>query len=118
MKLERTELINICRYYKGEEENPYKKGVPYYLWITEHEWVERAISDAKSETYSNESSIILEEYRRAGLIDFEKDDDVWLGLKATLYRLLQHWSEGMVTSEEWKKFYNEWKNVKLQTRRL
>lgn len=113
MRLERTELINFCRYYKGEDENPFTSGVPYYLWITEREWVERAISDARNEMYCEESSLILDAYRKAGLIDFEKDDGIWLGLKATLYRLAQHWSEGMVTFEEWNKFYHSWKDAKF-----
>lgn len=108
-----NELLKFCRYYKGEKENPFAHGAAYYLWKVEQDWVEREIADAKSETLSDESSKIFDEYREAGLIDFEKSDGVWVGLKASLYRLLQHWNEGFASSEDWAQFYDEWKGARL-----
>ena len=116
MNFDRDELLKCCRYYKGERENPFalgSLGAAYFLWMVEHDWVEREIADAKAETLSDESSDILNEYREAGLIDFEKSDGVWVGLKASLYRLLQHWNEGVASPENWAQFYDEWKCARL-----
>ena len=116
--MNKNELLKFCRYYKGETSNPFAIGTPnpgaaYFLWIVEHDWVEREIADAKAEILSDESSDILSAYREAGLIDFEKSDGVWLGLKASLYRLLQHWNEGVASSEDWAQFYDEWKGARF-----
>lgn len=109
MNLERQELLDNCRYFKGEMANPFPSSVPSYVWDVERDWVEREIADAKAEKLSDKSSAILAEYRSAGLLDFEKSDGVWLGLKAALYRLLQHWNEGFASSEDWSRFYGKWK---------
>lgn len=113
MDLNRDEVLGCCRYYKGEKINPFSSGISSFLWQTEHDWVEREIVDAKTETLSRESTEIMSEYRAAGLLDFEKSDDVWIGLKATLYRLLQHWNEGVASYGDWERFYKDWKNVSL-----
>lgn len=113
MNLDRAELLGCCRYCKGEMENPNAPGAAFFLWKVEHDWVEREIADAKVETLSDESSDILNEYRAAGLLDFEKSDGVWVGLKASLYRLLQHWNEGAASSEDWAQFYDDWKGARL-----
>lgn len=113
MNLDRAELLKSCRYYKGESENPFASGVPAFLWSVEHDWVEREIADGKDEALSDKSSEILADYRDAGLLDFEKSDGVWVGLKASLYRLLQHWNEGVASSEDWSRFYADWKSARL-----
>lgn len=113
MDLNRDELLRCCRYYKGEKANPFTSGVPSFLWQTERDWVEREVADAKTETLSEKSAEIMDEYRAAGLLDFEKSDGVWIGLKAALYRLLQHWNEGVASSGDWVRFYKDWKNATL-----
>lgn len=113
MNLDRAELLKSCRYYKGEKNNPFVSGVPSFLWVTERDWIEREIADAKDETLSDVASEMLAAYREAGLLDFEKSDGIWIGLKASMYRLLQHWNEGMASSEDWSRFYKEWKSASL-----
>lgn len=113
MDLNRDELLRCCRYYKGEKTNPFNSGVPSFLWQTEHDWVEREVADAKTETLSEKSVEIMDEYCAAGLLDFEKSDDVWIGLKAALYRLLQHWNEGVASFGDWVRFYKDWKSASL-----
>ncbi|MCF0187933.1 MAG: hypothetical protein HUK04_00340 [Bacteroidaceae bacterium] len=113
MNLDRAELLQCCRYFRGENESPFKSGIRHFLWSVERDWMEREFADAKAETMSDESSLFLETYRKAGLIDFEKADGVWLGLKASLYRLLQHWNEGAASVEDWSRFYSDWKAARL-----
>ncbi|MBD5199709.1 MAG: hypothetical protein HDS83_04895 [Bacteroidales bacterium] len=113
MNLDRAELLGCCRYFKGEKENPYAPSIGFFLWEVEHDWVEREIADAQTETLSDKSSDDLNEFREAGLIDFEKSDGVWVGLKASLYRLLQHWNEGHASLKDWVRFYGDWKGSRL-----
>ena len=108
-----SELLKQCRYYRGEKENPFENYAPAYLWMVEKDWVAREIAEAEVETLTDVSSDALEQYRNAGLIDFEKSDGIWLGLKVSLYQLLQHWNEGMASVEDWKRFYADWKDRRL-----
>lgn len=108
-----NELLKSCRYYKGEAENPFASGASAFLWIAERDWVARELVDAEAEALSEESSEILQAYRDAGLIDFEKSDGIPLGLKASLYRLLQHWNEGVASADDWSRFYIGWKQARL-----
>lgn len=103
----------MCRYYRGEKENPFEGGVLAFVWDVERDWVERELADAEAEAFSERSSEIMQGYRDAGLIDFEKSDEVWISLKAALYRLLQHWNEGMASADDWSRFYADWKASKF-----
>lgn len=70
------ELINKCRYYKGEESCPeqLKNAGKDYLWFYEKKWVE-----LNGEFEDNG------EYKDNDLASFEKDDDVPLSLKKVLF---------------------------------
>ncbi len=106
----KSELLKQCRYYKGEKSNPFTSGIRSILWVAEHDWVERENVDEKEEALSDKSSEIMAEYRSAGLLDFEKSDGIWIGLKAALFHLLQHWNEGIASHEDWQRFYKKWKD--------
>lgn len=107
-----TSLLSHCRYYKGETEAPFTESIPCYLWTIERSWIERETTDAETGALSPKSTGIIREYLRAGLYDFEKTDGVPTGLKAALYLLLQHWNEGMATTETWERFYHDWKEAR------
>jgi hypothetical protein len=95
----RDELLTSCRYYKGENENPYKDGNKALFWEYEKNWLDM---------FLDESQTLIEyrdEYVKDGLLDFESKDDVPTTLKAMLYNRFLYWLEGSPT--EFKKFYNE-----------
>ena len=64
---QRQELINQCRYYKGEEENPYEDedGDSSLFWFYEQKWVQFSLKGR-----SNDMQLFLQEYESAGGSDF------------------------------------------------
>ena len=84
-----NELIQQCRYYKGEEQCPKsieKKGRGT-IWHYEQMWVER-------EELREENNGHLNEYNRYGLKDFNVDDGTHITMKALLFNRYSHWSGG------------------------
>lgn len=46
--MKREELLQFCRYYKGEEDNPYENGdYKGFYWQVESMYVENALQDDK-----------------------------------------------------------------------
>ena len=95
----RDDLIKQCRYYHGEEENPYTDGNKALFWDYEMKWV--ALYLTEDERLSD----CCNEYVSHGLMEFEEKDGVPFTLKALLYNRFQQWLEG--TPSEFKKFYKE-----------
>jgi len=100
--MKREDAIALCRYYKGESENPHQTGVKALLWGWERDWVELTIAGQKDEF--GESSTVLtdmiQHYVRAGLAEFENLDGVPVALKALLLDRFEHWNESS-GFEEW-----------------
>ena len=69
----------MCRYYKGENDCPFKDLNEEMLWFYEQSWV---INKLKRE---NMFSSMLEEYICSGLDSFEEFDGIPLTLKALLF---------------------------------
>lgn len=88
--MERETLIKQCRYYNGEEENPYGEGGDKAMfWFYERWWAEKM---ANGDT--DVLSFYLSLYERVGLTDFEEDDGVPITLKAILFNRYEEWAEG------------------------
>lgn len=92
--MNKKDLIQFCRYYQGESENPYQ-GTKGMLWEYERLWIE----------YTFEQNPILasciNEYSLAGLSTFEMQDDTPASLKALLFNRFTQWDE----SGDFKKWY-------------
>lgn len=96
--MKKEDLIQSCRYYKGEKENPYN-GDKGMFWACEQSYVE--MSAAQDDALV----ACFNEYNAHGLTKFEEKDGVPLLLKALLYNRYQHWAEG--TPSGFKKMYKE-----------
>lgn len=102
--------ISVCRYYKGEAENPYKDGGKdskrHWFWEYERFWVKLSVSSTEDD---NGLGYFIDEYNRNGMYDFEPYDGVPLTLKAFLFVKLSNELEGMVNKEIFKKWYVSYK---------
>lgn len=106
-KMTREEIVNLCRYYKGGETNPYerKDNIKAMLWHLEFGWV----CELMNERESGKSGILEEsydEYTRAGLADFKTDSSIPASLRAYIFHCWQKSSyDG--NPEAFKKFYSK-----------
>lgn len=105
--MDKKELLKSCRYYKGEKENPNKGGTAFYIWDCERRWVNEMLI---KESVSDWMSLTLNRYLDCGFASFEAMDDTPMTLKAALFSLLEHWNEGIVSTDDFKIFYNNWIN--------
>lgn len=96
--------IAQCRFYKGENECPAvlreRGGVWSSAWFMESLWV-REMTDI-----GHIPTIYSDQYRSAGLSDFNREDGVHIDLKEFLYGYGLHSSEGMMTIDEFKHWYD------------
>lgn len=103
----KKELLPFCRYYKGEEENPFKGGNDALFWDYERKWIEFTL-----EAYKNGDNSILgtyiNEYVSAGLGQFEATDKAPATLKALLFNRYLHFTSYSIKegAKPFKKFYN------------
>ena len=97
--MKKNELIELCRYYKGEAQNPYKNGDKAAFWECERTWVDMMLAE------SDALVRCWDEYAAGGLADFEKHDGVPALLKALLYSRFVYWLTG--TASEFKTFYKQ-----------
>ena len=98
--MERRDLIQFCKYYKGEEESPYQ-GTKNALWNWELAWVSFLTDGERGSDFLTRC---LDEYLSCGLGDFEKSDDTPITLKALLFNRFEQWDEG----GDFKEFYMEY----------
>ena len=63
-----TDLLPFCRYYKGEEAPP--RHIEASFWHYEQKWVEFMLNGSPL------LSQMIADYISAGLVDFEKFDNV------------------------------------------
>lgn len=78
----RDDLIKQCRYYHGEEDNPFdgKDQNKSMLWFYESCWVRDSEKIEEAEDMGVYSDMIGE-YIGVGLLDFQNADGVPLSLK-------------------------------------
>lgn len=91
-------LLKHCRYYKGEEINPYPNGNEAMFWEYEEKWLR--FNEIKKEFLKN----AVDEYIEVGLSNFEIKDDTPLSLKALLFNRYCHWLGGHGIEEDIKNF--------------
>ena len=108
------ELLKSCRYFNLEENNPYPPSPARYCWIVEHNWLYNTLKDRDEEKEADFSHHeAINEYLRAGLSAFEENDEIPISLKASLYKIFQHWNEGMGETKAFQSFYISWRNKEL-----
>lgn len=106
--MDKETLIGFCRYYKGEDSNPYegKDQSKAMFWFYESVWVRDTIEVSKDTKQEKEHDCFnyLNDYVRSGLSQFEMTDGVPATLKALLFNRYGHWMQGSVESfKEWYK---------------
>ena len=102
---DREKLMEFCRLYKGEKENPYKgEQNKACLWSYERAWLLE---------FANPQSRLLmsylSQYTAVGLTCFSTDDNVPITLKALLFNRYArtHYSD-YEAAESFKRFYNKY----------
>lgn len=102
---DREKLMECCKYYKGEKENPYKEEQnKACLWSYEPAWLLE---------FANPQSRLLmsylSQYTAVGLTCFSTDDNVPITLKALLFnRYARTRYSTNEAVEPFKRFYNKY----------
>lgn len=99
--MEKQDLLQFCKYYKGEENSPFQ-GTEGVLWGVEKTWVAFSLNTEKGFDYLSKC---LNEYLSCGLRDFEQFDDIPVSLKAVLFNRFEQWDEGGDFKEFYRKYY-------------
>ena len=108
MTTSKEDLIQFCRYYKGEKECP--KNVDSKFWEYEKVWVELSENPKEGSINFDTISSWIDDYIRAKLGQFESTDGVPATLKALLFNRYTHW---MQTNDGFKEWYkNTYKKEK------
>lgn len=103
--MDKKDLLKFCRYYKGEDDCPFKNSPQFYIWTIERDWIsEMGLEDVVSDRMSS----ALNRYITAGYTDFEKFDNTPITLKAMLFMLIEKWNEGIVKKDTFADFYQKW----------
>lgn len=77
-------LLKHCRYYKGEEKNPFKDD-RFPFWTLEKAWIEEVIKD--------DASVLLIDYCnefKTACHDLANDDIIPMSLKAIIHNRYYH----------------------------
>lgn len=96
-------LLGFCKYYQGEENNPYEKEDTNkaMLWFYERCWVHSMNNYGDGYFHS-----MIGEYNSVGLKDFEKEDGVPYTLKALMFnRYCKGCFSTVEAVEPFKEFY-------------
>ena len=76
--MRRKDAIAFCRYYKGEQDCPYRDHDKEFCWFYEQAWVYDMTNNTSLAEY-------IGDFIGFGLGDFSNDDGVPLSLKALLF---------------------------------
>lgn len=127
--MKREELIRQCRYYKGEEENPYEKELTdheidksmlpppecmktEYKGLTEQELKELSykrlvwgyektwVRFNLDQEHSRYLDEMVDDFMACGLEDLNNADNTPISLKALLFNRYAHWSGGYGSDKE------------------
>ncbi len=101
MEKDRELLIAECKYYKGEDENPFEDidQNKAMLWFCESAWV--GMTENKD---WNTLNTYIGEYKAKGLYNFADEDNRPISLKALLMCKYGLWGDDV---NPFKKFYAE-----------
>ena len=102
----KKELLQFCRYYKGEKANTYegKDQDKALFWDYERVWIEANYTESGREMLSE----YIGDYASVGLALFEMQDDTPASLKALLFnRYAKSFYSVYDAVESFKKFYKD-----------
>lgn len=106
--MKKEDYLPFCRYYKGEEINPYKNKDQNkaMLWGYERFWIDMNLSDNGRRSLAE----YIDDYSHAGLSMFEMQDDAPASLKALLFNRYCHYNSGSMIEcvEPFKEFYRKY----------
>lgn len=109
-ELNRDELINLCRYYRGQKQNPYENSNAdvnkEMLWFYESVWVRISLR-RKELDGDGILAEYLSDYISDGLGDFRAEDNIPITLKALLYNRFNKDSLSKDTTP-FKTFFNKY----------
>lgn len=100
------EVLKLCRYYRGEKENPFEGKDPNkaMLWFYERSWV-----SAWEHERSSEFDEMISDYMRCGLASFETKDGIPVSLKALLFNRYGRTAQTLSAAvEPFKNFYKKY----------
>lgn len=102
--MKKKDLIQFCRYYKGEKENPFI-GNKALFWDYEKIWIDYNFSEHGRTLLSD----YIDDYTRVGLSLFEMKDNTPASLKALLFFRFCYWKSASIIEcvEPFKDFYNK-----------
>lgn len=104
MAASKKDLIQFCRYYKGEKEPP--KDINRW-WGYEKHWVEMSATPKEDNCEYNTLCEYLDNYVSAGLAQYNSSDGVPVTLKALIYDRCKHFGGSV---ESFKQTYeNDYK---------
>lgn len=111
--MNREDYLQFCRYYKGEDSNPYdgKDNNKAMLWFYESAWLHEMKEIQQDEKQEKEHTLFvyIDEYVNCGLGDFEKTDDIPISLKALLFNRYARGSYSMQDAiKPFKTFYKKY----------
>lgn len=111
--MDKKSYLQFCRYYKGEENNPYegKDENKAMLWFYERAWVleMQEVNADKKQVKDHISFTYVNEYLGCGLAEFEQFDNIPTSLKALLFNRYAKSSYSMKDAiEPFKKFYKKY----------
>lgn len=102
-----SDLIQHCRYYHGETENPFegRDQEAAMFWFYEQYWAKHTLAALRSEDSPEAETLgmYIDDYLRFGLRTFNQADDTPVTLKAILFNRFAHWCQA--DAEAFKKFY-------------
>lgn len=92
--MEKTEILKHCRYYKGEDENPFKSGAPRTFWQIEKIW-DFLITDSYRE------GALVNEFLAMNPSGYKEIESIPMSLKAIMYDQYCHWYATDDGFEDW-----------------
>ena len=108
--MEKKDLMQICRYYKGENECPkFNDNNKSMLWGYERTWVDDTLATEKRGRVSDYQNEMLDDYMSVGLTTFNNTDGISITLKALLFNRYCKTQYSMeLAVEPFKKFYHKY----------
>lgn len=102
------DVLKLCRYYRGEKDNPFPPGDKATLWFYERGWAHDFLRSIGSPGYEPHAEM-LADYEAVGLSDFRVDDGVHISLKALLFnRFAKTAYSQALAVEPFKEFYEKY----------
>lgn len=102
MKVNNDAYKLFCRFYKEETECPFLEANKQMFWHCEKWWLEQI--GLKNEAGCNRVAPLMDEYRNAGLNNYEMYDGVPITLKAVLFNRYCKYMDG-IDIEGFKELY-------------